>query len=164
MSESKTVVIAVLLRVIKQPETKPTPIAVSVNVGLPAAIAVGEMDVKPNVLAGLPVTVNITASEVVPSGFIARMFTLPGDAICSALTFAVSRVAEVTVVGRAFPPQSRIVPLTKFVPVASSVNWSPPAVTVAGLIDASVGDNTPWNPPQPHRTRQKTAGNRRIGL
>jgi len=162
--ESKTVVIAVLFSVIKEPETKPTPTAVSVNVGLPAATAEGEMDVNANVLAALPVTANVTASEVVPSGFIARMFTLAGDAICSAFTFAVSCVADDTVVGSASPPQSRIVPLTKFVPVAVRVKSLPPAVTVVGLIDASVGGNTPWNPPQPHRTRQRIICNRKIGL
>jgi hypothetical protein len=99
--------------------------------------------------------------EVVLSDFITRMLTVPADAICAAVTFAVSCVADATVVGRDVPSHRITVPLAKFVPVAVSVKAALPAVIVVGLIDDNVGARTPLNPPQPLRTRERTASNRK---
>ena len=154
--------IAAPLRVMAAPETKPTPVAVSVKAGLPAATAAGEMEVRLNVPPGeFPVMVRVSASEVVLSAFMTRMLTAPADAICAAETFAVSWVADETVVANATPSHRTVVPPAKLVPVASSVNASLPAATVVGFIDDNVGVRMPLNPPQPFRTKGRTASNRR---
>jgi len=156
------VVIAVPFSVIAAPDTKPTPVAVRVNAGLPAATAAGEMDVRLNVPPGEPpVMVSVRASEVVLSDFITRMLTAPAEAICAAVTFAVSCVADVTVVGREAPSHKITVPPVKFAPVAVSVNASLPAAIVVGLMDDNVGARMPLNPPQPLRTRERTESNRK---
>ena len=155
MAESNVVVIAVPLSVMAAPETKPTPVAVKVNAELPAATAAGEMEVRLSEPPGdPPAIIRVRASEVVLSDFITRMLTAPADAICAAVTFAVSWVDEETVVDRAAPSQRMVVPPAKLVPVAVSVKASLPAATVVGLIDDRVGVRTPLNPPQPLRTRE----------
>src|SRR5665213_461932 len=129
------------------------PVAVIVRLGLPEATASGEIDVRlkvdPPPPPPVPVIVNCSASEVVVSGFMARMLIVPAVAICAAVMLAVRDVVEVTVVGRATPSHRRVVPLTKFEPVAVSVKPAPPAATVAGLSEVSVGVTTPLKPPQP---------------
>jgi hypothetical protein len=108
----------------------------------------------------LPVMVKVSVPEVVLSGFIARMLTFPGAAIWAAVTFAVSWVADETVVESDAPFQRIVVPLTKFVPVAVRTKSALPAATEAGESDARVGGRTPLNPPHPHRNRDKTANSR----
>lgn len=90
VAESKDVVIPVLLSVISSPVTKPTPVAVSVKAALPAATDAGEMEVRLNVVDPAPVTANSIAFEVVVSGFIALMLTVPAVAICAADIVVVS--------------------------------------------------------------------------
>ena len=115
------------------------------------------MDVS---LKELPVMVSVSVADVVLSGFITRMLTLPGAAICAAVTFAVSWVVDETVVESEAPSQRIVVPLTKFVPVAVRTKSALPAATEAGARDARVGGRTPLNPPHPHRNRDKTAKSR----
>ncbi|HEY1895514.1 MAG TPA: hypothetical protein VGG62_04540 [Terracidiphilus sp.] len=111
-------------------------------------------------LKELPVTVRGSVPEVVLSGFITRMLTVPGVAICGAVTFAVSWVADETVVESEAPFQRMVVPLTKFVPFAMRTKSALPAATEAGEREASVGGRTPLNPPHPHRNRDKTTKSR----
>jgi hypothetical protein len=143
--------------VIAAPETNPDPVAVNAKDVLPAVTAAGEMDAS---LKELPVTVRGNVLEVVLSGFITRMLTVPGVAICAAVTFAVSWVADETVVESEAPFQRIVVPLTKFVPFAMRTKSVLPAATEAGEREASVGGRTPLNPPHPHRNRDKTAKSR----
>jgi hypothetical protein len=157
------VAIAAPFRVIAAPETNPLPVAVNVNEGLPAATAEGEMDVRLNEPPPVPpVMVRVNVPEVVESGFITRMLTIPALAICGVVTLAVSWVEEETVVGKEVPFQRMVVPLTKFVPVAVRVNAAPPAATVVGVIVDSVGERTPLNPPHPHRKTKRTRGTKKI--
>jgi hypothetical protein len=144
--------------VIAAPETNPVPVAVNAKDVLPAVTAAGEMDAS---LKELPVTVRGNVLEVVLSGFITRMLTVPGVAICAAVTFAVSWVADETVVESEAPFQRIVVPLTKFVPFAMRTKSVLPAATEAGEREASVGGRTPLNPPHPHRNRDKTAKSRK---
>jgi hypothetical protein len=95
------------------------------------------------------------------SGFITRMLTAPGVAICAAVTFAVSSVVDETAVESEAPFQRIVVPLTKFVPVAVRTKPALPMATVAGDMEANVGGRTPLNPPHPHRNRDKTARSRK---
>ena len=159
MAESKLVLMAVPFNVITAPEIKPAPVAVSVKSGLPAANAEGEMAARLNEPVEPPVMVSDIVPDVVLSAFITRMFTEPALAICAALTFAVSWVGELTVVGSAVPFHRMVVPDAKFVPPAVSVNALPPACTVAGVMEESVGASTPLNPPQPPQKRARTNSN-----
>jgi hypothetical protein len=143
--------------VIAAPELNPTPVAVNVKDALPAVTAGGEMEVS---FKELPVMVKVSGPEVVLSGFITRMPTFPGAAICAAVTFAVSWVADETVVESDAPFQRIVVPLMKFVPVAVRTKSALPAPTDAGESDARVGGRTPLNPPHPHRNRDATAKSR----
>jgi hypothetical protein len=88
------------------------------------------------------------------------MLTVPGVAICAAVTFAVSWLADETVVESGAPFQRMVVPLTKFVPLAVRTKSVLPAATEAGEREARVGGRTPWNPPHPHRNRDRTAKSR----
>ena len=142
---------------IAAPETNPIPVAVNVKDALPAVTAEGEMDVS---LKELPVTVKVSVPEVVLSGFITRMLTFPGAAICAAVTFAVSSVVDETAVESEAPFQRIVVPLTKFAPFAVRTKSALPAATEAGESEASVGGRTPLNPPHPHRNRDNTAKSR----
>jgi hypothetical protein len=143
--------------VILAPETNPTPVAVSVKDALPAVTAGGEMELS---LKELPVTVKVSVPEVVLSGFITRMLTFLGAAICAAVTFAVSWVADENVVESEAPFQRIVVPLMKFVPVAVRTKSVLPAATEAGERETRVGGRTPLNPPHPHRNRDNTARSR----
>jgi hypothetical protein len=154
VAESKEVVRAASFSVIAAPETNPTPVAVKVKDPLPAVTAGGEMAVS---LKELPVTVKFSVPEVVLSGFITRMLTVPGEAICADATFAVSSVADATAVESDAPFHRIVVPLTKFVPFAVRTKSVLPAATEAGEREASVGGRTPLNPPHPDRNLDKTA-------
>ena len=95
------------------------------------------------------------------SDFITRILTVPALAIWAAVTLAVNWVDEPTVVDSETPSHKIVVPLAKFVPVAVSVNAAPPAATVAGVIDESVGASTPLNPPQPQTQTERTESSRK---
>ena len=148
-------------RMIDAPEIKPVPVAVSVNAALPAVTEVGEIAVSVGEPPpALPVMVKGSMPDVVLSDCMTRMFTVPALAICAAVTFAVSWLAEFTVVGSATPSHKIAVPGAKWEPVAVSVNGALPAETVDGVIDDSVGTTTPLNPPHPDQNREKTESNR----
>jgi hypothetical protein len=157
VAESNEVARAASFSVIAAPETNPIPVAVNVKDPLPAVTAGGEIDVR---LKELPVIVRVSVLEVVLSGFITRMLTFPGVAICAAVTFPVSSVVDEKAVESEAPFQRIVVPLTKFVPVAVSTKSVLPAATEAGESEASVGGRTPLNPPHPHRNRDKMAKSR----
>jgi len=162
VAESNVVVMAVPFRVMAAPETKPTPVAVNVKDALPAATAEGDMLVSSKEpFPEPPVTVSMIVPDVVLSGFSTRMLTVPPDAICAAVTFAVSFVDEVTVVGSEVPSHNIVVPLTKFDPVAVRVNAAPPAATVVGVMDVNVGAKIPLKPPHPLRNAERTESNRK---
>jgi hypothetical protein len=157
VAESNDVARATSFSVIAAPETNPIPVAVNVKDPLPAVTAGGEMEVS---LREFPVMVRVSVLEVVLSGFITRMLTFPGAAICAAVTFPVSSVVDETAVESEMPFQRIVVPLTKFVPVAVRTKSVLPAATEAGERETSVGGRTPLNPPHPHRNRDKTAKSR----
>lgn len=167
VAESTVVARAVPFRVIVLELMKPTPVAESVKLPLPAATVDGEIEVKENVEfpppppEPLPLIVSISAEDVVVSGFITRIVTVPAVAICAADTAAVSCVVDVTVVGRDTPSHNSVVPLTKFVPVAVSVKPEAPAVTLSGLMAVNVGVTTPLKPPQPASSTLTTRQNSR---
>jgi hypothetical protein len=69
---------------------KPKPVAVNVNAAAPAVTDDGEMEVKLNVCEPLPVIVSCIVFEVVVSGLITLMLTVPAVAICAVDTAAVS--------------------------------------------------------------------------
>lgn len=126
------------------PETNPAPVAVSVNAGLPAATAEGEIESsRKEPVPEPPVIVSVIASDVVLSDFITRTLTAPAVAIWAAATLAVSWVEELTVVGSDIPSQRIVEPEAKLVPLAVSVKPALPAATVVGLIDDKVGARTP---------------------
>jgi hypothetical protein len=84
---------------------------------------------------------NATELEVPPPGVGLTTVTVdePGVAMSAAGTVAVSLVAFTNVVTSAVPFQSITEVLTKFVPVAVSVNVAPPGLAKAGLSEATVG-------------------------
>src|SRR5690349_8188365 len=85
------------------------------------------------------VTVKVWALEKTPFGFCTVTETEAGVATSAAVILAVTRVALTKLVGRAEPFQKSVVPDTKLLPSAVSVNAAPPAVAVAGVSVASVG-------------------------
>ena len=157
-------VTAVPFKVMAAPETKPVPVAVRVKAGLPAATAAGEMELRPNPPPPEPpVIVSVIAPEVVLSAFITRILTAPATAICAAVTFAVSWVDELTVVGSVAPSHKMVVPCAKLVPLAVKVKPALPAATEVGLMDDRVGARTPLNPPHPLQKSERTVSKRNTG-
>jgi phenolic acid decarboxylase len=99
VAELKVEVIAVPLRVIESPFTKPTPVAVNVNAALPDATDEGVIEVRLKVdEPPPPVIVSVIVPDVVVSGFITLIETEPAAAICAAETVVVSWVLETTAV------------------------------------------------------------------
>jgi hypothetical protein len=91
-------------------------------------------------------TVNVFAALVPPSdppaaygGLVTVIEYVPTLAISDAGTAAVSAVLLTKVVVKATPTKYMVAPLTKFEPVAANEIELPPAVTVDGEIDESVG-------------------------
>jgi hypothetical protein len=119
-----------------EPETKLLPVTVNVNPGLPAAALVGEILVNDG--SGL-LTVSDSVPVVEPSGFITPTARLPAEAMSLAGIAAVSCVALTNVVVRFAPFTWTVDPLTKFEPLAVSVNAGPPAVAVLGEMLVSDG-------------------------
>jgi hypothetical protein len=119
-----------------EPETKLLPVTVNVNPGLPAAALVGDM--LANEGSGL-LTTSDTEAVVEPSGFITPTARLPAVAMSLDGMAAVSCVALTNVVVRFEPFTWTTDPLTKFEPLAVSVNADPPAVAVLGEMLVSDG-------------------------
>ena len=85
------------------PVTNPNPVAVRLKAGLPAVTALGDIEPRLNVCDPAPVTFSCIASEVVVSGFITRILTVPAVATCAAETAVVNFVLDKTEVGCAIP-------------------------------------------------------------
>lgn len=139
------VVRAAPFQVITSPLAKPTPVAVNVKSAVPIATVNGLSDSKLNepFPVPLPVIVRFIVPDVVVSGFIARIDTVPGFAICAAGICAVSCVFETTVVVRAAPSHRIWVPAMKFVPFTVRVKLALPAATVEGVMELIVGVTIP---------------------
>ena len=103
------------------------------------------------------VTVKSIVPDVVVSGFITRIDTVPRFAICAAGICAVSCVFETTFVVSATPFHRIWVPLMKFVPFTVSVKLALPAATVEGVMELIVGVTTPLNPPHPTSNEKRTS-------
>jgi hypothetical protein len=90
--------------------------------------------------AGLLI-VNVLAADVPPPGVGVNTVTdvVPAVAISAAVIWAVSCVWLTNVVGRLLPFQRTTDVMAKLLPVAVSVNATPPAVVLVGLIELSVG-------------------------
>src|SRR6266404_1726106 len=114
------------------------PVAVSVNAPLPATALVGEIELS--VGAGLLI-VNVEAPEVPPPGVGLKTVTVavPVAAMSFASIWARSWVLLTKVVVRLVPFQRTTDVTAKFVPVVVSVKAAPPATTLVGLIEVSVG-------------------------
>jgi len=118
------------------PLPKFVPFAVKVNPG-PAAVPVfGVSDVR---VGAAPVTVNVTALDVVPSEFTTVTCGVPVAATSALRIDAVSCVALAKVVVRFAPFQRTTAPLRKFIPFTVRVKAGPPAVAVFGDSDVRVG-------------------------
>jgi len=118
------------------PLRKFVPFTVNVNAGPPAVAVFGDSDVS--VGAG-PVTVNVSAFDVVPSEFTTVICGVPVVEMSVFRIDAVSCVALTNVVVRLAPFHRTTAPLRKFVPFTVSVNAGPPAVAVLGDSDVRVG-------------------------
>jgi hypothetical protein len=88
-------------------------------------------------------TLKVIEFEAPPPALAAVTFTEPIAATRLAGTFAARRVALVTVVGRAMPPNRTVAPVRKFVPSTSNVKSPLPAGTEVGLIAVRVGLGAP---------------------
>jgi hypothetical protein len=110
-------------------ETKLLPVTVNVNPGLPAVALAGE--ILANDGCGL-----LTTSDSVPvdepSGLTTPMASVPAVAMSLAGIVAVTCVLLTNVVVRFEPFTWTVAPLTKFEPLAVSVNAGPPAVALLG--------------------------------
>jgi hypothetical protein len=91
----------------------------------------------------LAFTVKTDALDVPVSGFTTVTFTGPAEAICAAVTDAVSCVALTKVVDNAVAPQSTVAPETKFVPFTVKLKAGPPALAEDGARLDMVGVETP---------------------
>jgi hypothetical protein len=87
-----------------------------------------------------PFTVNATAFDTPPPGFVTVIAFQPAEATSAAVIDAVNCVALTNVVVRALPLKLTVAPLTKSAPFTVSVNANPPAVPVLG--DSEVIANT----------------------
>ena len=114
------------------------PVTVSVNAPLPTAALLGEIEVA--VGTGLLI-VNVLAAEVPPPGVGLNTVTkaVPAVAMSAAVICAWSWVLLTNVVIRFVPFQRITDVMAKFDPVAVSVKAAPPATTLVGLIEVSVG-------------------------
>jgi hypothetical protein len=114
------------------------PVTVSVKLGPPAVVDVGEMEVA--VGAGLLI-VSVCELEVPPpgAGFVTVIDAVPPTAMSGAVIVAVTVVLEIKVVARAEPLKSTVDDALKLVPFTVRVNCAPPAVVEVGLIDVVVG-------------------------
>src|SRR3989440_6085858 len=114
------------------------PVAVRVNPAPPAVTLVGEIELS--VGTGLLI-VNVCALERPPPGVGLKIMTgaVPGVAMSFAEIAARSSVLLKKVVDRAVPFHRTTDEAMKFVPVAIRVNPAPPAATLVGEIELSVG-------------------------
>jgi hypothetical protein len=112
----------------------PLPFTVSVNAGPPAVAVVGEILLMFGPLAIVKVTT-----------FVVKVFdttvtwAVPGVAIRSASTGAVTWVELTTLVARAVPFHRTTEPVVKPAPFTVSVNAGPPAVALLGLRELMLG-------------------------
>ena len=117
-------------------ETKFVPFTVNVNCGSPAAAQVGLSEL----IVGAALIVSVAALDVDahPPTVIEAV---PGVAMRSAVTTAVSCFVFTKVVARALPFQYTVSPWTKSLlgPFTVSVNCGPPAAMQVGLIEVIVG-------------------------
>src|SRR2546421_9373126 len=77
-------------------------------------------------------TVNVSALDVCPSGFLTETGTEPAAAMSAAAIAAETRVALTNVVVRLAPFQSTLAPETKVAPSTVRVKAVPPAVALVG--------------------------------
>jgi hypothetical protein len=87
------------------------------------------------------VTVKFIALEVPPSGagFVTVTGDVPAEAILASPMTAVNCVELMNVAGAATPPNLTVEDASNFVPLIVSVKATPPAATLMGEIEVSVG-------------------------
>ena len=83
--------------------------------------------------------VKVLAFDTLASGLTTVTGTVPATAMSAAAIAAVNRVELTNVLVRAAPFQRTLEPLTKLVPLTVSVNAGPPAATLFGDSELTVG-------------------------
>ena len=134
VEETYVVVSAAPFQFTIEVETKFMPLTVNVNCISPAEAQVGLSEL----MAGTAAIVNVTVPEVAPHPPTV-IEAVPGVAMRSAVTMAVSFVAETNVVASGLPFQFTVVLETKLLPFTVSVNCGPPAAVQVGLSELMVG-------------------------
>ena len=121
------------------------PVTVSVKAAPPPTAVFGDRELSVGLAFGV-VIVNVCALEVPPPGVGLNTVTdaVPTVAMSFAEIAARSSVLLTKVVDRAVPFHCRIDEAMKFVPVAIRVNPAPPAATLLGEIELSVGTGLLW--------------------
>src|SRR5437867_9614335 len=116
------------------------PVAVRVNPAPPATTLLGDREVSVGLGFGA-VIMNVCGLEVPPPGAGLRTVTeaVPAVAMSAAVICACSCVLLPNVVARWLPFHCTMDELMKFVPVAVRVNPAPPATTLLGDREVSVG-------------------------
>jgi hypothetical protein len=115
-------------------ERKFVPLTVNVNCESPAAAQVGLSEL----MVGAALIVNVTPPEVAPHPATV-IEAVPGVAMRSVVTVAVSCFEDANVVTSGLPFQFTVVPETKLLPFTVNVNCGPPAAVQVGLIELIVG-------------------------
>jgi hypothetical protein len=134
---TKVVALTAPLKFTVAPETKPTPLTVSINAAEPATALEGEIEL--GVGTGLLI-VNDTAFDVpLVAGFVTVTVAVPAVAISAAVIAAVSCVALTNVVVLAAPLNFTTDVDTKPVPLTVRVKAAPPAVALVGEREVAVG-------------------------
>src|SRR5438876_1305741 len=116
------------------------PVTVSVNAAPPATAVLGDREVSVGLGFGA-VIVNVCGLDVPPPGAGVNTVTeaVPAVAMSAVVICAVSCVLLPNVVARWLPFHCTMDELMKFVPVSASVKAAPPATTLLGDSELSVG-------------------------
>src|SRR3989454_551024 len=135
---TKVVVRAAPFHCTPEPLMNPLPFTVSVKSAPPKSALAGDSE---EIIGPALLIESVCAAEVPPPGVdvITVIEAVPVVAMSAAVIAAVSWVALTKVVVRAAPFHCTVLPLTKPVPVAVSVNPAPPAVALVGDTHVSVG-------------------------
>jgi len=136
IEETNVVVNAAPFQFTVEVETKFVPLTVNVNCISPAEAQVGLREL----MAGAALIVNVTAPDVSPHPPTV-IEAVPGVAMRSVVTMAVSNFEDTNVVTSGLPFQYTVSPWVKSLlgPLTISVNCGPPAPVQVGLIELIVG-------------------------
>src|SRR5450631_58172 len=142
VDETRVVATATSFHKTSVPSVKFVPVATSVKPALPTTALFGLIEASVAGCGAGDAMENGSVFDTNPPGFVTPTFAVPKLATRDAGIVASTSVAETKVEVTPLPFHVTWLPLTKLLPVATSVKPALPATTPLGLIEVSVGDET----------------------